>query len=507
MKLFLFFLLPLFSFSQPALQWVHRFAVDTFHSTSLNDIKVLRNGDVAICGMTSDSNGIFFVFVSRISSSGIYQWKHTFGQWPDDTYLRKIAIDSLDNIYCTGVIRYANSNRLVLNAKILPGGALNNIDTSLIYSGIDNCSPGPGRVTTLIWNGNVTLAEHLNNNLTWSTSNDTNVVLVGVRLDPFKNIFVGGMKMIGNDWVYFVKKFSSTGQFLWEGQINPSNGIYETLEGLEVDNLGNVYLTGIAGLSDSGFALGKFNGIGNLVWVKIYNPSVQSSNRTSISVDLFGNIYQSGKYYSSNSTNNECRVLKYDSSGNLIWTTILDSFGLGSGGTRTLVDKFGDVYVTYPKKSPSLSNIVLVKLSGATGSKLWEYNYGGPAGGHEWPVAMTMDSLGCILIGGYEYGYTTHYGVVLKFCETTGIDNSQSMVEEGFSLFPNPNPGKFTLVRNTVLKNARFEIFDAGGKRVFEKTNAYGNSHEFDCSNLNPGFYVVQVSDWAGVQRQKLIIK
>lgn len=81
---------------------------------------------------------------------------------------------------------------------------------------------------------------------------------------------------------------------------------------------------------------------------------------------------------------------------------------------------------------------------------------------------------------------------------------------EGFSIFPNPNSGLFTIKLNSHSNsNINVEVYDVRGRSIFK--NVYDNTSEFNQSiNLNTvqsGMYLVKVSDGERETIKKIIIE
>jgi hypothetical protein len=61
--------------------------------------------------------------------------------------------------------------------------------------------------------------------------------------------------------------------------------------------------------------------------------------------------------------------------------------------------------------------------------------------------------------------------------------------------FPNPVNGPAYFNTTTRINHGKFIVYDANGKRVLENKDINGKSFEINLSALQPGFYVVEISD------------
>jgi hypothetical protein len=76
-----------------------------------------------------------------------------------------------------------------------------------------------------------------------------------------------------------------------------------------------------------------------------------------------------------------------------------------------------------------------------------------------------------------------------SFVENPNEDNS-------FSVYPNPAQSEFTIYSANGLEgNAKVEIYNQTGKRVYRSTGKVPFPHQVDVSSFNAGIYVVKVTD------------
>jgi hypothetical protein len=76
-----------------------------------------------------------------------------------------------------------------------------------------------------------------------------------------------------------------------------------------------------------------------------------------------------------------------------------------------------------------------------------------------------------------------------SFVENSDIDNS-------FSVYPNPAQSEFTIYSTNGFEgNAKVEIYNETGKRVYRSTGKVAFPHQVDVSSFNAGIYLVKVTD------------
>ncbi|MEZ4855503.1 MAG: zinc-dependent metalloprotease family protein [Gelidibacter sp.] len=81
---------------------------------------------------------------------------------------------------------------------------------------------------------------------------------------------------------------------------------------------------------------------------------------------------------------------------------------------------------------------------------------------------------------------------------------------EGFSIFPNPNSGEFTIkLKSTTGNNIKVNVYDVRGRLIFN--NLFDNAPEFNqtinLSNVQSGMYLVNVSDGLRQVTKKIIVE
>ncbi|HCJ67495.1 MAG TPA: hypothetical protein DHV62_09325, partial [Elusimicrobia bacterium] len=193
----------------------------------------------------------------------------------------------------------------------------------------------------------------------------------GVVVDTGGNIYVTGYTWGGLDgntnFGYsistsdtFLTKYDSNGTKQWTKQWGTDHGDYGA--GLAVDTGGNIYIAGYIQLFqpafydrsivpiDTDLFLVKYDSSGINQWAKYPRKSTSDECGTGVAVDTGGNIYLIGNTDGSldgntNAGSEDVFLVKYDSSGNKIWTK---QFGTASDdrGRGVANDSYGNIYIT-----------------------------------------------------------------------------------------------------------------------------------------------------------------
>ncbi|MFY0625914.1 MAG: leucine-rich repeat domain-containing protein [Reichenbachiella sp.] len=281
-----------------------------------------------------------------------------------------------------------------------------------------------------------------------------------LALDNMNNVYVTGsitnnvtfgtenLDVSGENNNIFIVKYNNNGDVQWA---NDYGGVpNENANSIEIDNTGNIYLTGkFSGTSDfGGISLGalgsndiftaKYDSLGNLVWVKS-GGSTGSDDGNSVGIDISGNVYTLGEYNAAGNFGgnaltsfggNDIVLAKYDTNGNLSWVKgIGDSSG--DTGYDLVIDNVGSVIITgsfggtvdfggSSLTASGTSDVYAAKYD-TEGNLDWVYQGGGPE--TEIGYGITLDGQG------FAYLTGTHNSVAA----TPAIFGEASLVSSGGS--------------------------------------------------------------------------
>jgi len=327
-----------------------------------------EEGNVYVTGGTTRGLGEFNlgendIFLVKLGRDNTVKWTEQFGTTADD-FSMCLAIDK-ENIFIAGY-----TGGTIGDAEQFGGD-----DVFLIKLNLEGKQ---------IWSTQFG-SEH------WDTAQQ-------IKVDSSGNIFIigetrgsiNGQPNAGLDDV-FITKYSSTGTMLWVTQIGSKD--WDAINALDIDNLGNIYVTGLTsgeidGIANSGISdlfISKINEDGALLWTKKWGTaSYDSSFSIKISSDNF--IYVTGQTDGSFNMDfvgqSDVFIWKLDLDGNIIWQN-----GFGSTaqdyGAEVFITKDNLLYVvgqTYGKLSKNerygQSDIFIAELNNANGETLWLNQFG-----------------------------------------------------------------------------------------------------------------------------------
>jgi len=239
----------------------------------------------------------------KYNSSGQQQWVRRYnGTGNAEDWASGIAIDKLNNIYVTGKSKGVGTDYDYLTIKYSPSG---------------------DSLWTARYNGPANGVDEA----------------VAVWVDPEGNVIVTGRSVgSGTNYDYTTVKYNTSGAQLWAARYNgPGNGVDEP-SALAVDDSGNVYVTGrsIGSGTNFDYATVKYDANGNQVWASRYNGADNGVDEASaLTLDGKGNAIVTGRSYSA-ATNFDYLTIKYNASGDTLWTRHFNERGVSVDNTGPL---------------------------------------------------------------------------------------------------------------------------------------------------------------------------
>jgi hypothetical protein len=229
---------------------------------------------------------------------------------------------------------------------------------------------------------------------------------------------------VGYSWAngfdFSVAKYSTIdGSVVWQsGYDSPGNGYDQATAGT-VDSAGNVVVTGysVVGTGNQDYLTAKFGAAdGALLWLKRYNGAANADEQArAIAVDSAGNVLVTG--HSWNGSNWDILTQKHGAADGLVlWEQRYNGPANGHDyGIAVAVDSAGDVIVA----GTSASDYYTAKYASANGALLWERRY---SRGDDQIMAMTLDSQDNVIVTGFSSGAGVGYDFyTAKYAAADGV--------------------------------------------------------------------------------------
>ncbi len=173
---------------------------------------------------------------------------------------------------------------------------------------------------------------------------------IAMKLDGDGNAYVvGESKATDKTFDVVTMKLNSSGQQLWSSRFSMPGRNHELPQAMALDSLGNVYVTGTIGKKetysqglyrDSVFII-KYNSTGRLLWTATYSHPSGFVEVHDIAVDVDGNVIVAGVAGSPWAHTNEMFMVKYSSDGVHQWIVARRSYGCW----KLAIDRSGKLFV------------------------------------------------------------------------------------------------------------------------------------------------------------------
>jgi hypothetical protein len=296
-----------------------------------NDMAVDTNGNAYVTGFSTSTYATV-----KLDANGSNLWLQThvdiYGYTP--AISQKVGVDNAGHVYVAGYETWSD---------VLEHGILYNYAhlAVILYDGMGNA----------LW---------------------TNAPEGGMKFGTTKAVLPdnqGNVYITGNSDDYWeTGKLGPYGQTAW-GFVYAPPGV----AAMVIDTNGNVYLTGaVYGAFTYGTAYEtiKLDNMGNLVWGSVYlgpSSSYTFNEANGIALDNIGNVYVTG-VSTNTGTGTDFATIKYDNNGNQLWVARYNGPANGNDGANAIaVAPDGSVYVTgYSANASGGMDIVTIKYAGNT---------------------------------------------------------------------------------------------------------------------------------------------
>jgi hypothetical protein len=197
-------------------------------------------------------------------------------------------------------------------------------------------------------------------------------------------------------------KYDTEGNKLWEANFTETPESDETPAGMDIDPVGNVYVTGetVATTSPEQAHIPitlKYDGDGKLLFVL----RGDGAGGSAVAADALGNIVVTGTAIGvADVFTFFTAAAKYDGFGNRIWLTPIPA------PTAVEIDSAGNVYLAGTVGNPGSSNLsdyLAIKLD-PNGAKIWEHRFNGRGNHRDIVADMCLDDAGNLLVTGTSPG-------------------------------------------------------------------------------------------------------
>lgn len=218
-------------------------------------------------------------------------------------------------------------------------------------------------------------------------------------IDSGDNIYITGVAndlKTSSDTAGLIAKYNSSGTLVWHRYL--SNGASnENYYGVCLDGNSNVYVTGVTDQSDSGDAtLVKLDSSGNITWQKKFTSGTDVQLLRAAT--CYGsNIYVAG--YHTTASGTDAILLKLDTSGSLLWQRRFGNNSATIFFADVAADDSGNIYVSGVGNASGSNDAIIVKYD-SSGNLLWQRRIGSSS--DEGFYSINSDGGSIIMAGNYR---------------------------------------------------------------------------------------------------------
>lgn len=359
------------------------------------DVATDNNGNVFTTGVTDgslDGNvlaGNRDMFVIKYNAAGNREWTRQVGATGGTLSGESVAMDSSGNVFVTGrtnvglngnsqvgtddayLMKYDSAGLLQWTLQIGSAGKLTEgravaVDSSgYVYLAASTGGSIDGHA--MLGTGGIYLAKFDTNGIKqWSLIKSQSGCGAGpnaMSVDSSGNILISGTtdgnldgQTLQGFTDVFVMKFDASHIWQWTrltGVFNSRNGVAATDPNaiyLIGYTTGNVTINGVTSSGNNDALLVKYDGSGNVVWTKLTAAAGTGAYTYAGAVDASGNIYMTGETWGAQAGNTatgnaDHLLIKYDASGNLVWIRQDGAAGGEAYGFSVAIDRDGNPFI------------------------------------------------------------------------------------------------------------------------------------------------------------------
>jgi hypothetical protein len=456
--------------------WVRRYDGPAHLGADATGLAVDNEGNVIVAGVSLTADSTFDWITIKYSPDGDTVWVRS----TDYNYGRRkpsgLGVDGQGNIYVTGTsntsqmvtvkydstghqkwVKFYGSQALCDDLVVDKGG-------NVIICGGDMRASNDCVIIKYRPNGDTAWARFYD----WAGYDDD---LDALATTPQGDIFAAGFcsdTVPGGN--ILVLKYDSTGNRRWAACYDgPQHGA-DWPSAIAADRFGNGY---VAGISDWGYGTPwdyltiKYDSTGETLWTRRYDGAASGDDKSSaVSVDRSGNVLVAGTAQFE-AGNRDYATVKYDSTGTQMWSARFDGPANALDEAHAIaVDSGGSAYVTGAARiEQCVAACVTIKYD-IYGDVVWMATYPALPFTPVVGIAIVVDGEGCAYIAGAYDGDI----LTIKYVQNGGVAEEPASPRV-FRSPPAGQPSVFSSwaalqhsLENTAATQS--QVFDAMGRRV-----------------------------------------
>ncbi len=488
------------------------------------------HGNVYVAGNSTNTYGKSNFILLKYTSSGLLEWESKYVRQNYDDVCETLTRDSDGNFYLAGYQRY--SDRLV-TVKINAGGkpvwerilsgflldpypitAVTDRDNNVIVRGDDFIY---GTIIAKYDSSGVELLQRrFVDFVSYFEANN-------LAIDKEGNLFLLGHVYSGSDDIC-VMKLTPQGDTLWSHVYN--SGLYDHGVDMEIDDSGNVFVTGETGGSPFVFHAYKYLTfkIGNdgiRKWERIHNGGGSGGDiAMNVMLGADGSVFVTGEA-SLGGDNTDITTIRYNSGGDSVWVRNVRGYGIMNDvGYGLCFDSRGNIVVSGIIHGFDSSENIVTLLYDPFGNQIGYSQFSGPLTGQEVFADVKAGLNGEVFVCGMTKGF--HPGnedlFIIKYDVLVDVEPQEINVNgSGYRLdqnYPNPfNPS--TKIAFSIPEDGPVDLklYDIAGRLTATILSSYrgrGNYEaEFNAGEIPAGvyFYTLTANNALRCVRKMIVTK
>ncbi len=376
---------------QGTVLWRKTYAPSSSFSTGAANMVVSDdNGITYLAGKVINTSANSDFFVSKISATGVVQWNKTlngFANANDEALF--IKLDNNYNCYIAGmmadtsainktatVIKYNAAGGQQWVKKLHQTGLYKQVDINIEDFYLDNqgnsyVAMKEHRYLYNFFNTKIVKLSSLGT-VNWTnmyTGNGLDQIPYSISTDNFGNVYACGTEQLPVGADVFILKYDPSGNNLFNMTYDYSTTAYEIPKSLTIDNSGSIYLAttfNFISPSKSDVGLLKFNSIGSLQFVSLYNAPISSISQSRKLILNNNHTYALGTIINNGSTH-DIAVSNFDDQGFVQWQNVVD-YEAEHNTANDMAKAGSDLYVIGTQNTSSGS--IIIKYD-SIGSLMW----------------------------------------------------------------------------------------------------------------------------------------
>ncbi|HXH17795.1 MAG TPA: SBBP repeat-containing protein [Chitinophagales bacterium] len=374
------------------------------------------------------------------------------------------------------------------------------IDTDPDFSANDDCF-----TAKLDTAGNIIWSQTYNS----SGSNEDRGTFV--RVASSGNVYVAGRTFNGSDFDFLILKYDNAGAQQWLRTYDSGNGD-DAPNDFKIDGNENLYLCGISEeVSDSlyDYVTLKYNSSGSQQWVKKYNGTGNSNDEAeALDVDDAGNVYVTGTSMSA-ASNEDIVTVKYDATGNEQWVKTYNGSANADDAADDLAVAGTNQIIITGHTNAGIANApnynVITMLLNQNGDELWSDEYNGASDSSDVPNLIYVKGSDFYVAGSTVQTGQMRDMLVVKY---SGLSVGMNEAEEYpvAVVYPNPFSHSLNIRSVTGVPTADFKLYDAVGRTVFTKVIT-GQDIQITVNGVADGIYFYFITSGGNIISKGKLVK